>query len=119
MKQVNLYVWLVLSALVVLVGMMLISMITSAMAESPVELHACNSKTCDAVDDATQKTIGSGETVYILPSQVTGVSSVHNCKDCTKVHTKLGQSVFVLLPPATAACVLFGGPACTFKGGVK
>lgn len=116
MKQVNLYVWLVLSALVVLVGMMLISVVTSAMASQPLEFHACNAKTCAAVDENTQKVIGSGETIYLLPSEVTGVSSVHNCKDCTKVFTRLGQSVYILLTPETAVCVLFGGDKCAIRG---
>lgn len=112
MKQVNLYVWLVLSALLVLVGMMLIGAVTSAMAEVPLELHPCHAKTCAAVDADTQKVLGQGDTLLVLPSEVSGVQSVHGCADCTKLHTRSKQTVYVLGAPRDVACSLFGGVNC-------
>lgn len=95
-------------------GMLLLGWaLPSAVAEAPIELHACHAKTCTGLDEAMQRTLGAGETVYLLPSQVGGVSSVAGCSDCAKVHTKSGQSVYVLMRPGTLACVLFGGAHCS------
>lgn len=108
------------TAALVLAGAVLIGwLLPLALAEAPVELRACSVKTCTGVSEETQKALGHGESVYILPSEVVGVSAIYGCDACAKVMTRQGKSLFVLATPANMTCLLFGGERCAAKGAAK
>jgi hypothetical protein len=100
-----------------LAGAILITIIGgTARAEIAVELHACSVKTCSLVSTDTQKGLGVGDTLYLLPSQVGNIASVYGCDECSKIIFIGGKSVFVLGTAGTIACIVHGGPGCEKKG---
>lgn len=105
------------TAALVLAGAVLIGwLLPLALAEVPARFTVCSTKTCAAVDEKVQDSLGSGSTVHLIASEVVTLLAVAGCDECTKVMSRSGKSVFVVGTPEGTACVLFGGQQCKERG---